>query len=118
VSVFDDAFAAARTAAMDYMGTTVTYTPKGGSASEITAIPDLLDTDRDEDEHGSADVQSINIDISLADVASPATGDTVAIDGVDYTVAAVRDKAAGMATLECRRVDRVQHARSGWRADL
>lgn len=62
-----------------------TYTPDGGSAASIRAIPILSDA---EPRFGDAQFvsEAALFRIPVASVAAPAAGDTIEVDGVTYTV--------------------------------
>jgi type II secretory pathway pseudopilin PulG len=80
------AFQQAVDAAFDAYGETVTYTPSGGAAAEIPAIPRQADQRTDWSGPTTVHTAATVFDVRASDIAHPAAGDTIDHDGQTYTV--------------------------------
>lgn len=106
---------AARPGLLAHFGQSATYTPKGGSASSITAMLELLDEEEDSD--GQASNESARLTVSTADVSDPDKGDVVSIDGRSWTVSRIESIIGGLATLIVLRPVATSRARPGYRTE-
>ena len=91
--------------------TTVTYTPRNGSGSEISARLGPVRTAGEFDEPSETEEQRRSCRISKADVARPNADDTVTIGGSTWSVIEITDETDFAATLELLSVE--QGARHG-----
>lgn len=84
----------------DDFGITATYTPSGGSSSQISGIFD--DGHEEVDAGGGVpfSVTAPQFHTKTSDVSGAAEGDTLAIDGVVYTIRVVMPDGTGMTMLQ------------------
>jgi len=88
-SRFETDFALADDSLYDHLGTTVTYTPSGGDAAEITAIVSAADDDvdpRDDADAFDRDATRIRVLVLAEDVPAPSRADTLVYDGLTWAV--------------------------------
>ncbi len=102
MSKFDNAFATVGSDPLfDQFGETVSYTPVGGSASDITAriIRDAFE--REDSEDGLRTSWRARVVVKTADVASPQEGDVLTFHSLTWKVDAVDiESAKGEAALD------------------
>lgn len=110
-SLFDTNFIASGIESlMEYFAVTVQYTPVVGEIANIQMI--LLDQgeERDHTENGKTTIRLVVGKLSLADVASPQIGDTVAYGGQTLTVVKLFGAEGGMAEVGLQATEAVERS--------
>lgn len=89
---------------------TISYTPSGGQAADISAQVLREDIEPDYGDDGRVRRRSARVFISTADVASPGEQDTLVFDSLTWAVERVERVEGGMAELLVRRVEHVERS--------
>lgn len=96
-------------------GSTVTWTPKGGSGSAVPAVVGderVVEEMRDD---GTWRMREVPVAVALADVAAPAVEDAVTIGSEEWQVVSIAGKDAAGFVAVLRRPALVEKARTGYR---
>jgi hypothetical protein len=83
----------------DDFAVTASYTPSGGSASDVKGIFDKEYLELDSGGTVAFAVNQPRFQCSTADVANAAEGDAITISGTNYIVRVVQDDGTGVTTL-------------------
>ena len=113
-STFDTNWTASsgpRASLLAYFGETITYTPRGGSGSSITAVVNRDAIEDVLDDRGDHTIKTVLVTISQADVAAPAVDDSITVDSVTYAVKEIASREGGMADLVCQSTAQTHHSR-------
>lgn len=94
----------------------VTYTVSGGSPTSINAIFDESEEPSHESD-GKVKIRRGTLIISVADIASPGHGDTVAVNSETWDVLGVTERDDYTATLDIRRIEAIERSARGHRIE-
>ena len=99
----------------DEFAETITYTPTGEAGVSVTAVVERLEGQSQDYVDGDAATYQAMVHVSVASVASPAVGDTVTFDGLDWAVVGMLPGDAGLHTLRVERSAPKERAGQGHR---
>lgn len=100
---------------MDEHGDTVSYTPTGGAAGDITAVLSPFFRDEADGEDGLEQPEKRQITVQISEVATPLIHDKVTINAVDWDVSAILEQDENLARLELTKGVTQEHSGPGYR---
>ena len=102
-----------------HFGETISYTPSGGAAGDVTAVVQRNGLEWMEQSDGSAEVETVSVHVSAADVTQPTRKDSFTTTEPDTSTATwgvdgwtYQD---GMWTLRCVKINEAEISGSGYR---
>ena len=97
-------------------GEAITYTPPGGSGTDISAIVDGPKVSEDQSEIDEDVHYVLTVVLSKTDVATPVLDATIAYDGRNYKVMDIPEQDEYSARLDCISIDKETLQKDGFRS--
>lgn len=101
-SIFEGYMKKANDALLEEFGEQISYTPKDGEETTVTASVGPEDVTREENEQGGMLLKTRNITVPLTEVSTPGIDDIVTIGTDVWIVTAINNISSGIAELQCR----------------